>query len=217
MNACIQTSNRENPICGVCQGGFGVGEERWTCGSENRNGHDPYHKDCLQRWVNVNPTCPSDRSAINPNSIFSRAERIFGVAKEAAVNSAIAAGVMGGGFALLTTMEQVFPVVQEVKARAAGMGKKAEEAVVTLFGMGVIVLLRRIGVQRVIEDPFQALAEYRGRKNAMIIAGGILAGVVAALAAVESPIRGAVDLAPLAFRGALVGGLVSGCVTLVLR
>lgn len=69
------TGNRENPVCAICTDGFGPHEEQWT--HEGGQDHDPFHKDCLKKWVATHPTCPYDRAPIDSNSLFSRTEILF--------------------------------------------------------------------------------------------------------------------------------------------
>src|SRR5271154_4763136 len=90
-NAVPFVGNRESPMCGICHEDFVEENEKWT--HEGGQNHIPFHKRCLIKWLRVEPTCPIDRTFINPDSLISRTEGIFEVAKQTLVNSACAIGI----------------------------------------------------------------------------------------------------------------------------
>lgn len=74
-------------MCGVCWNGFGEGEVAFTHEGRLIDGkrrephpnHDPFHKECLRRWVVISPVCPFDRVPLDLDSVVSRTARVFNV------------------------------------------------------------------------------------------------------------------------------------------
>lgn len=60
--------------CGICLEPFDSTTPRFThVGGEK---HDGFHKDCLVPWLDKNPSCPIDRTPINPDTFLSLKGRV---------------------------------------------------------------------------------------------------------------------------------------------
>ncbi|MBX7067722.1 MAG: RING finger protein [Parachlamydiales bacterium] len=142
MNAFAQISNIQNPTCPICHDGFNDGQEQWT--HEGGENHDPFHKQCLKSWVDINPSCPLDRMKINRISFLPRTARVLGLAQKALRNTVLTATLGAGmiGFGTLgvgvgvSLLEKFGPVV------AIG-GGAATEAFIALGAFVVMRDLRR--------------------------------------------------------------------------
>lgn len=86
----IVASNK-GESCGICLKDFFKCEPRF---SHEGGNHDGFHSRCLREWVKMNPTCPYDQQAINPNSPKLLMERVM----KGTVNAVYAAslGALGG-------------------------------------------------------------------------------------------------------------------------
>ena len=172
-NAVLSTSNREAPICVVCRGDFEGQEEQWT--HEGGQGHDPFHKNCFQAWLRVNPICPYDEILIDPSTIISRTDRIFEKTKQVLVNSTRAAFV--GAVAV--------PVVAV-----------AEAALVAVAAVAVAAEAERVGIA--VAPTVAVVAAVAAAAVAAEAEGGVgravaVAAVAAVAAAAAAVIRGLCD------------------------
>jgi hypothetical protein len=68
MNNAVPSTKQNYNGCVICSEQFKFWEARWTCPSNVGQTHDPFHAGCLRTWIRINPSCPIDRSPVNPNS-----------------------------------------------------------------------------------------------------------------------------------------------------
>jgi len=188
----IITTNRGG-ICGICQNEFGHLDQQIThIGGEN---HDGFHKTCLAKWVVLNPTCPYDKTPLDPNSLISRTDQIAAKLRPALTNAAYAAcfgttvsgtvaAVLAGGTALPAGAVPIVGIAVAGVAVGAIVGA----------GIGIDWILNRREVNQIARDN---------------IWFGVCIGSLAGIAAVS--------FTPLSTPPAisLVGGVAAGILSLI--
>lgn len=117
--------SRKDGNCGICLETFDSTTPRFT--HEGGEKHDGFHKNCLALWLDKNPSCPIDRTPIDPDTFLSLKGRVqkkvertlttaahsFGIAflmlaalMAIATASAVAGGMItGGGYESIVTSD----------------------------------------------------------------------------------------------------------------
>lgn len=147
-------TNRKDPICGICFEDFSQNTQQWN--HLGGGGHDPFHRECLETWVQESPTCPIDRNPINPASFAPIPELLCKLAKRVftdprfmkfsgvlvaemgiGIKFGTAAGAMGvaTGVGAIVTGVLVAKAVITTGARRFGAGEEIEKISALILGV----------------------------------------------------------------------------------